>query len=233
MNDGWIKLHRKIIDWEWYDDPNTLRVFLHCLLLANHADIKWRGQIIKKGSFVSSYSKLAEQLKLTPRQIRTAIEKLKNTENVSGEWHSQYSIITIKNWSSYQVTSQASVRQASGSCINKNDKKEESSSSITTNNVYCLSSSSTHFDIYGSYSNVYLSKKQYGTLLTQTGSKELLAILIDELSENIASKSDKDKVFDYKHPQMHFIRLEKYLKAHRNNRKEQVNEPRPYNPYGY
>jgi hypothetical protein len=229
---GWIKLHRKILDWEWYRDANTMRVFLHCILLANHEDLKWKGQVIKKGSFVSSYTKLAEELNLSPKQIRTALDKLKNSENVAGKWAGQYSIITVKNYSLWQTNGQAEGRLRAGSCINKKERKEEdSSSSITTNNVYCLSSS-THFDIYGSYSNVYLSKKQYGTLLTQTGSAELLAILIDELSENIASKSDKDKVFDDRHPDMHFIRLEKYLKAHRNNRKEQVNEPKPYRPYG-
>ncbi len=31
MNDGFIKLHRKIIDWEWYDDINTKTLFIHIL----------------------------------------------------------------------------------------------------------------------------------------------------------------------------------------------------------
>ena len=230
--DGWIKLHRKITEWEWYNDANTFRVFIHCLLLANHEDIKWRGQVIKRGSFITSYSKLAARLKLTPKQTRTAIEKLKSSENLASEWHSQYSIITIKNYNSYQTTGQAEGRQRAGSCYNKNDKNDKKeSSSITTNNVVYIGT--THFDVYGSYSNVYLSKRQYGTLLTQTGSEKLLGILIDELSENIASKSDKDKVFDENHPNMHYIRLTKYLRSYlERKRKEQPqDEPRPYNPY--
>ena len=58
-NQGWIKLHRKFLKWEWYDDINTSRFFLHCLFRANHKDKKWRGTMIKRGQFISSLSKLA------------------------------------------------------------------------------------------------------------------------------------------------------------------------------
>ena len=34
---GWIKLHRKITEWEWYSDANTFRVFMHLLLTAIRA----------------------------------------------------------------------------------------------------------------------------------------------------------------------------------------------------
>lgn len=40
--DGWIKLHRKLINWEWYQDTNVKVVFLHLLLIANHEDKKWQ-----------------------------------------------------------------------------------------------------------------------------------------------------------------------------------------------
>ena len=40
---GYIKLHRKLLEWEWYSDTNVKIVFLHCLLMANHDDTKWRG----------------------------------------------------------------------------------------------------------------------------------------------------------------------------------------------
>ena len=51
--DGWISLHRKLKDWEWYTEPNTFRLFIHCLLSANHKDNSWRGIEVKKGSFVT------------------------------------------------------------------------------------------------------------------------------------------------------------------------------------
>lgn len=45
---GWIKLHRKLLDWEWYSDTNCRLLFIHCLLKANFEDTKWRGVDIKK-----------------------------------------------------------------------------------------------------------------------------------------------------------------------------------------
>ena len=45
---GWIKLHRKITEWEWYTDRNTLAVFLHLLIMANIEDKKYRGYDVKE-----------------------------------------------------------------------------------------------------------------------------------------------------------------------------------------
>lgn len=37
---GWIKLHRKFTDWEWYHDRKVKEVFLHLLLKANYQEKK-------------------------------------------------------------------------------------------------------------------------------------------------------------------------------------------------
>ena len=77
--DGFIKLHRKFIEWEWYTDNNVKILFLHLLLSVNHKDNKWRGQLVKKGSFITSYEKLAIATNLTIQQVRTALDHLKST----------------------------------------------------------------------------------------------------------------------------------------------------------
>jgi len=102
MQCGFIKLHRQILDWEWYDDPNTMRLFLHCLLRANHKDNNWRGILIKKGSFLTSQIKLAEETGLTRQQVRTTIKKLISTNEVTMVTNAQHTVITILNWDSYQ-----------------------------------------------------------------------------------------------------------------------------------
>ena len=227
--DGWIKLHRKITEWEWYKDANTLRLFLHLLLKANHKDTKYRGEIIKSGDIVTGRKILAQELALSEQQIRTAIFKLKSTNEITIKSTSHYSIITLNNWKQYQAEQPANqLLDNQQVTTSKNIRREEeSSSSKTTNNVVSLTSSL--YMGYGSYSNVYLSKVQYGTLTQLMGGEELLAAFIDELSENIACK--KEQVFDEKYPNMHFIRLRKYFKAYQNKRKEVLNEPKPYNPY--
>ena len=100
--DGFIFLHRKISDWEWYSDANTMRLFIHCLIKANYKDKQWHGILIKKGSFITSYEKLSIELGLTIRQIRTAIDKLKTTSEITYQSTNQYSIISINNWNKFQ-----------------------------------------------------------------------------------------------------------------------------------
>ena len=41
---GWIKLHRSLLDWEWWHDLPTRTVFLTMLLMANREDKKWQGR---------------------------------------------------------------------------------------------------------------------------------------------------------------------------------------------
>jgi hypothetical protein len=101
-NQGWIKFHRKFINWEWYDDINTSRLFIHCLLKANHQDKKWRGITIKRGQFVTSLSKLAKESGLSLQQTRTSISKLKSTHDLTYTPTSKYTLITLDNFDKYQ-----------------------------------------------------------------------------------------------------------------------------------
>lgn len=99
---GWICLFRKFLDWEWYDYPSVKIIFLHCLLSANHKTQKWRDIVVKRGQFVTSYGKLASLNGLTIQEVRTALEKLQSTQEITYQSTSQYSIITVKNYNLYQ-----------------------------------------------------------------------------------------------------------------------------------
>lgn len=104
MCNGWIKLHRKILDWEWYDDTNVVRLFVHFLLLANNTDKKWRGIEIKKGQLVTSVTALSEQLGLSIKQIRIAIDKLKGTNEIAIKTTNKFTLVTICKYESYQLS---------------------------------------------------------------------------------------------------------------------------------
>ena len=99
---GWICLHRKFLDWEWYTDVSVAHLFLYCILRANYADTEWRGIKIKKGAFLTSYENLAKSTGLTIQQCRTALKKLKSTGEVTHKTTRRYSIITVNNWNLYQ-----------------------------------------------------------------------------------------------------------------------------------
>lgn len=113
---GYIRLHRKIIRWSWYKDANTSRLFLHLLLKANWEDGRFQGVEVPRGSFVSSYQELAQEIGLSVKNIRTALEHLKKTGEVAVSRHSKFSVFTVKNYSVYQASSSqvAENRQAEG-----------------------------------------------------------------------------------------------------------------------
>jgi len=100
--EGYIKTYRKLLDWEWYNEPNTMRLFFHCLLKANYQEKKWQGEIIPPGSFVTSSLKLAEELHLSRQQIRHAIFNLQTTNNITTKTTNKFTVITVLNWAIYQ-----------------------------------------------------------------------------------------------------------------------------------
>jgi len=125
---GWICLFRKFLEWEWYDYPTVKIIFLHCLLSANHKTQKWRDISIKRGQFVTSYEKLASLNGLTIQQVRTALEKLQSTNEITYQSTSQYSIITVKNYNLYQDNNKAKTEAANNQLGGQNNKQ------TTTNN---------------------------------------------------------------------------------------------------
>ncbi len=101
-NVGWIKLHRKMLDWEWYGDGNTFRLFVHLLLTANHKPQSWKGVVIGRGELATGRQSLSAQTGLSEQSVRTSLERLKSTNEITIKSTSKYSIVTIVNYDTYQ-----------------------------------------------------------------------------------------------------------------------------------
>ncbi|WP_418510967.1 hypothetical protein [Corallibacter sp.] len=78
-NNGFIMLKRDIMEWEWYQDLNTSKVFLHCLIKVNYSPKRWQGVLINKGEFLTSHENLAHETGLTVSKVRTSLKKLEST----------------------------------------------------------------------------------------------------------------------------------------------------------
>ena len=126
---GWIKIHRQLLEWEWYDDINVTRLFLHILLKANHKSKNYKGELIQIGEHLTSREILSNETGLTIRQVRTALTKLKTTNEVTIKSSSQGTKIQVVNYEKYQVTTSevTTKRPASDqqTTSNKNVKNEK------------------------------------------------------------------------------------------------------------
>lgn len=136
-NKGFITLHRKIIDWEWYDDVNTFKLFIHMLLKANHSGKQWRGIEIERGSFVTSISSLASETGLTSQQVRTSIKKLKSTNEITSQTTNRNTLIIVLKYSVYQDYDIDSNKQNNTPNNKQITNKQHSNNKqvTTTNNV--------------------------------------------------------------------------------------------------
>lgn len=99
---GYIKLFRQIVDWEWYDDIPTCRLFIHLLLKANYAEKSWHGQTIERGSCITSYATLARETKLSPEQIKRALKNLTKTGEIKRITTNKNTVICVVKYADFQ-----------------------------------------------------------------------------------------------------------------------------------
>lgn len=104
--EGWIKLHRSIIDSAVFSDSDVLKVWLWllCSVAYDEHDVVYLGKVIplKQGQIITGRQKLSQQIGMSEGKIYRAINILKNLGNITIKSNNRYSIITIENWAKYQ-----------------------------------------------------------------------------------------------------------------------------------
>ena len=107
MNRGYIKLWRKSIDGGWLQHPELWVFWCWCLMKATHKPIKsligFQEVNLSAGQFIFGRKKCSMELGISERTVRTCLQTLKSTNNVTIKTTSKYSIISIVNWDIYQV----------------------------------------------------------------------------------------------------------------------------------
>jgi biotin operon repressor len=96
-------------------------------LKANHQPKRWQGVEVLSGQFITSYASLSAELPMSIQQIRTAINKLKSTGEITIKTTSKYSIISITNWDDYQGINKQNNKQVTSN-------QQTSNKQVTTNN---------------------------------------------------------------------------------------------------
>ena len=192
---GFIKIHRQITDWEWYTNIPVKTLFFHCLLKANHKDNNWQGITIKRGSFITSYENLAFETGLTVRQVRTALDKLKMTGELTHKGQTKYSIITINNWDEYQENDKQLDKQTTNKrqtndkqmTTNKNDKNDK-------NNICAFFSE--FYMAYPKKKSKQAAEKAFNTAIKKASFEKIMQGL-KAYKEDIKKKQTQDQYIKY------------------------------------
>tara|TARA_R110000824_G_scaffold181444_1_gene362240 strand:+ start:3169 stop:3936 length:768 start_codon:yes stop_codon:yes gene_type:complete len=133
VNNGWVKMSRGLLEWEWWDDHNVTRLFTYIILRANHSEQKWQGNLIKKGQFITSTKSLSSDTGLTAQQLTTSLSKLIKTGEINKQTTNRFTLITVENYNKYQEKTTPSNKRTINkqqtnnkqSMTNKNVKKEK------------------------------------------------------------------------------------------------------------
>ncbi len=140
--DGWIKLHRKLLDNPIFDKPELLQLFIYCLLKANHEpqNIIFNGQEIEilAGQFITGRAVMAKDLGQKPITTYKRLKILKNIEILNIESNNRFTLVTVVNYGMYQSeeikrnsksNNKGTTREQLGN-TNKNDKNDKNDKNI-------------------------------------------------------------------------------------------------------
>lgn len=122
------------MDWEWYDDSQTVHLFVHLLLKANHKPRKWRGKTVTRGQVITGLNVLGDETGISVQSLRTRLRRLELSGAICRKSTNKFSVITIPNYSKYQdklegltINQQATNRQSTTNNNDNNDNNETKS----------------------------------------------------------------------------------------------------------
>ena len=75
--------------------------------------------IIKKGQFVTSEKSLCSETGLTRQQLRTAINKLKSTNEITSTSTNKFTLVTVVNWAKYQLEGETATSKSTSTSTNE------------------------------------------------------------------------------------------------------------------
>lgn len=97
----WIRLPRSMFDWDWFDKPEMLSLFLYLLNNAKEKEVKHDGIVEHRGQFLTSLGKLSTIIGAGKQVVRTCLSKLIKMQLIEVNTERLYSIITICNYDDY------------------------------------------------------------------------------------------------------------------------------------
>ena len=98
---GFIKLSRNFIDWEWFTNAKTTQLYVFLLLAANPNPKRWRGNVLQKGQLVTTIETIELFTGLSTKEVRTALSHLKSTGYIKTDLLLGRTLITVCDFDQY------------------------------------------------------------------------------------------------------------------------------------
>ena len=101
---GWIALSRKLLTWQWHDEPKMVALWVHILLRACHEEIKYHGITLQRGQFATSIRALGAYVGLSSKEVRLGLRRLLEEESIRmASAKGSCTVISVINYDAYQI----------------------------------------------------------------------------------------------------------------------------------
>lgn len=133
---GWIKSHRKKLDWEWFTEPLTAHLFDYLLHKVNYEEKRWKGMVVSVGELVTSCRRLSEETGLSIQQVRTALKNLESTQDITITTTNKNTLIKVNNFIRYQRDDkQVTINQQTNNKQITNEQQTNNNQITTTKEI--------------------------------------------------------------------------------------------------
>jgi len=134
MNEGWLKLHRKLKKKGYYRKSEYIHLWIHLLISANHEPKEFMFnntiQTLQPGQLLTGRNQLAKDTGINRNSVERILKCFQNEQQIEQQTTTKFRVITIKNWKDYQQTEQVNEQQVSNKAAaseqqvstNKNEK---------------------------------------------------------------------------------------------------------------
>lgn len=198
MQQGWIKIHRKILDnFLWEDKPFSRgQAWIDLILLANHEDktIIFSGNVveIKRGQKMTSLRKLSDRWGWSRTKTKKFLEVLQNEKMLTYKSNSKNTVYSIVNYNNYQEKQEykndtemtqknhRNDTEMTQKNTNKNDKNDKNDKNILNN----LSNDKLFVPLIQKWNELPETVSKISTLKKDTQRYKMLSQRVSEYGEN-------------------------------------------------
>jgi hypothetical protein len=184
MHRGYVKLWRKSIDGGWLRDSELWALWCWLLIKASHKPLKilvgLREVHLNPGDMVFGRKGASKELEMSEQKIRTRIQFLESSKNITIKSTNKFSIISIVNWETYQQDDDGINQQVTNKQPTSNHKQE---CKTHKKNTY-----SRDFDqFYAAYPKKRDPDRAWKAWQNRNGNLPEISVLLDAIKNQIQS----------------------------------------------
>lgn len=138
--EGWIRVHRKIINEPWFNKSEYVHLWLYLLLKANHKDqeifVGNEKVLVKRGQLLTSRHKLSEVVHIQENKIYRILKCFENEHQIEQHKTRKYTVISILNYDMYQKSEQDNEQQMNNKRTTDEQQMNTNNNDKNDNNIY-------------------------------------------------------------------------------------------------